>query len=98
MPAGEKDMTNQAISAVLDYFCIQARNAAQANLLLVELLRTVRLDRAQRVSVRQGTASADQLLRSIDDVRELLEAAGPPPRGIVEEFDLAQCGAEIVEG
>jgi CheY-like chemotaxis protein len=31
-------------------------------------------------------------------VRELLEAAVPPPRNVVEEFDLAQCAAEIVEG
>jgi two-component system, sensor histidine kinase and response regulator len=91
-------MTNQAISAIMEHFCIQARNAAQANLLLVELLRGMRLDRAQRVSVRQGTAGADQLLRSIEDVRELLEAAVPPPRNVVEEFDLAQCAAEIVEG
>jgi CheY-like chemotaxis protein len=91
-------MTNQAISAIMEHFCIQARNAAQANLLLVELLRGMRLDRAQRVSVRQGTAGADQLLRSIEDVRELLEAAAPPPRNVVEEFDLAQCAAEIVEG
>jgi CheY-like chemotaxis protein len=43
-----------------------------------------------------GTASADQLLRSIDDVRNLLSRAPAAP-GTTEEFDLMPCVSEILE-
>ncbi len=42
------------------------------------------------------TASADQLLRSIDDVRSLLSRAPAVP-GTTEEFDLMPCVGEILE-
>lgn len=43
-----------------------------------------------------GTASADQLLRSIDDVRDLLSRTPTAP-GTTEEFDMVRCAGEIIE-
>ncbi len=43
-----------------------------------------------------GTASADQLLRSIDDVRDLLSRTPTAP-GTTEEFDMVRCASEIIE-
>jgi CheY-like chemotaxis protein len=43
-----------------------------------------------------GTASADQLLRSIDDVRDLLSRTAAAP-GTTEEFDIVRCVTGIIE-
>ena len=43
-----------------------------------------------------GTASADQLLRAIDDVRDLLSRA-PAASGTTEEFDMVPCVNGILE-
>jgi CheY-like chemotaxis protein len=64
-------MTNEAISAMLDYFYDEAALGA-------------------------GTQSADHLLRSIDDVRDLLSRTPAPPVAM-KEFDLVERVAEIVE-
>jgi len=61
-----------------------------------ELLRDVPMDSAQRELTAAGIASADQLLRSIDDVRELLSHT-PAPAATLEEFDLTRSAGEIVE-
>jgi len=50
----------------------------------------------QRASAAIGRASADQLLRSIDDVRELLSSAAPTP-ATLEQFDLARSTSEIID-
>jgi CheY-like chemotaxis protein len=88
-------MTNEAILAILDHFCNEARNFAHATFGIMELRRSSDSD-APQDSVAIGRTSADQLLRSIDDVRDLLTSAVPEP-GAVEEFDLGLCAGEIVE-
>ena len=62
----------------------------------VEFLRDTVTDPAQRSSVAIGRTSADRLLRSIDDVRDLLSITVPPPAAL-EEFDLALCTGEIIQ-
>jgi two-component system, sensor histidine kinase len=92
----ENNVTNRAISAVLEHFCNEARNSAHATLGAIELLRELAPDPAKQAFLAIGSASADQLMRSIDDVRELLSEVSPAPK-TVEEFDLALSAAEIVE-
>lgn len=89
-------MTNEAISAILDHFHDEAESSAQASFAIKELLRDVSMDSAQRALTTAGTASADQLLRSIGDVRDLLSRAPATP-ATTEEFDLALCAREIIE-
>jgi CheY-like chemotaxis protein len=89
-------VNNEAISVILEHLCNEARNSVHASCGVMDLLRDVLTDPAQRASVEIGRASADQLLRSIDDVRELLSSAPPAP-GATEEFDLALYAAEVIE-
>ena len=89
-------MNNEAISAVLEHLCNEARNSMHTSFGVMDLLRDVLTDPAQRASVAIGRASADQLLRSIDDVRDLLSTTPRAP-GALEEFDLALYAAEVIE-
>jgi CheY-like chemotaxis protein len=89
-------MTNEAISAILEHLCNEARNSMHATLGVMELLRETITEPSQRASVAIGRASADQLLRSIDDVRELLSTA-PGVSSHAEEFDVTMCAGEIIE-
>jgi CheY-like chemotaxis protein len=89
-------VTNEAISAILDHFHDEAQSSAQASFAIKELLRDVPMDSAQRALTTTGTASADQLLRSIDDVRDLLSRTPAAP-AMTEEFDLALSAREIIE-
>ena len=90
-------MTNEAISAVLEHLCNEARNSVHATLGVMELLRNGVEDSARRATLSIGSASADQLLRSIDDVRDLVSNAPAAPVTL-EEFDLMACVSDIVEG
>jgi signal transduction histidine kinase len=89
-------MTNEAISAILEHLCNEARNSVHATFGLLELLRNVAPDSTRLVSMAVSGTSADQLLHSIDDVRELLSNVLQPPAAM-EEFDLALCAGEIIE-
>jgi CheY-like chemotaxis protein len=89
-------MTNEAISAVLEHLCNEARNSVHATLGVMELLRDESEDTERRVTLSIGRASADQLLRSIDDLRDLLSGAPPFP-GALEQFDLVGCTSDIIE-
>lgn len=89
-------MNNEAISAILEHLCNEARNSMHASFGVMDLLRDVLTDPAQRASIAIGRASADQLLRSIDDLRDLLSRA-PLPSASVEEFDLTTYAAELIE-
>lgn len=90
-------MTNEAISAILEHLCNQARDSAHATFGLMEMLRDLLPDSTRLSTLTVGTSSADQLLRSIDDVRELLSTAPPSNSVALEEFDLALCAREIIE-
>jgi CheY-like chemotaxis protein len=92
----ENDMNNQATLAILEHLSNQARNSMHATFGVMEFLRDTVTDPAQRSSVAIGRASADQLLRSIDDVRDLLSSSVPAPASL-EEFDLALCAGEIIQ-
>jgi CheY-like chemotaxis protein len=89
-------MTNEAISAVLEHLCNEARNSMHATLGVMEMLHDGSEDSERRGTLSIGRASADQLLRSIDDVRDLLSSAPAPP-ATLEEFDLVACASDIVE-
>ncbi len=89
-------MNNAAISAILEHLCNEARNSMHTSFGVMDLLRDVLTDPGQRASVAIGRASADQLLRCIDDVRELLSTAPLAPAPM-EEFDVALYAAEAIE-
>ena len=89
-------MTNQAIAAILEHLSVEARNSAHAAFGVMELLRDFGTDSARQVSMAIGTATPDRMLRDLDDVRDLLSHAPPPPARL-EEFDLVMCVAEIIE-
>jgi hypothetical protein len=89
-------MTNKTISAILEHLSNEARNSVHATFGIVELVREVIDDPMVRTSVAIGRAGADQLLRSIDDVRDLLSPA-PFGSATLENFDLVGSVSEIVE-
>src|SRR5271168_108862 len=91
----ENKMNNRATLAILEHLSNEARNSMHATFGVMEFLRDTVTDPAQRSSVAIGRTSADRLLRSIDDVRDLL--AGTPVVATPEEFDLALCAGEIIE-
>jgi len=92
----ENDMNNQATLAILEHLSNEARDSMHATFGALEFLRDTVTDPAQRSSVAIGRTSADQLLRSIDDVRELLSSTVPAP-ATLEEFDLALLAGEIIQ-
>jgi CheY-like chemotaxis protein len=89
-------MTNEAILGILDNLCNEARNSMHAVFGLLELPNGQIPDARWRSCVETDRASADRLLRAIDDARELLgsPAAAPEHDG---EFDLSVCLRETVE-
>ncbi len=89
-------MTNQTMLGLLDYLCNEARNSVHATFGLMALWASPVADPGWRTCLENSKSSADRLLRSIDDIRELLVAdgAGFEP---AEEFDLTLCLGEIVD-
>src|SRR5271165_5399660 len=81
-------MTKPAILKILNTLCREARDSVQATLGLIELRRDVDSGAASRNCLETARSSADRLLRSIDDIRELLSGA-PAPSKTVEHFDAA---------
>jgi CheY-like chemotaxis protein len=89
-------MTNEAILAVLNNLCNEARNSVHATFGLIELHRgATATDSSWQAGLEIGRASADRLLCSIDDVRDLL--SNTPVLDAVEEFDLSLCLGETIE-
>lgn len=89
-------MTNQSMLNLLDYLCNEARNSVHASFGLMGLRPDLLADPGLRTCLENSKSSADRLLRSIDDVRELLSPEGPalePP----EDFDLTLCLGETIE-
>jgi CheY-like chemotaxis protein len=89
-------MNNEAILSVLNNLCNEARNSAHAIFGLLELHRNAEADSATRACLDLGTRSADHLLRSLDDLRELLSSTPLAPQRL-EEFDVALCLRETTE-
>ncbi|HEX5227448.1 MAG TPA: response regulator, partial [Bryobacteraceae bacterium] len=74
----------------------EARNSVHASFGLMALRPDLLPDPNLRSCLENSKSSADRLLRSIDDVRELLSPQAPllePP----EEFDLTLCLGETIE-
>jgi len=89
-------MTKPAILNILNNLCKEARESVNTTLGLIELRRDENSCTASRNCLETGRRSADGLLRSIDDIRELL--SGPPtPAKTVEHFDAAGSVVKIVE-
>jgi CheY-like chemotaxis protein len=89
-------MTNEAILGILDNLCNDARNSMHAVFGLLEPPGDSLTDCRWQSCVETGRASADRLLRAIDDARELL--AGPPAAPQAGGgFDLSVCLREAVE-
>ena len=86
-------MNNEAILSVLNNLCTEARNSAHATFGLMELHHNAASDSTLLACLAISASSADRLLRSMDDLRELLSSASATPR-LVEEFDLAPCLSE----
>lgn len=89
-------MTNQAILSIFDYLCNEARNSVHGLFGLMEVSGDTASDFAWRGYIDGGRSGTDRLLRSIDDVRELL---GPelPAGGTAEEFEAALCLGEAID-
>jgi len=61
-------MTDQTITNLLSYLSNEARNAMHSIVGLMEMRADESRDAAERAGVDSCRASADRLLRSIDDV------------------------------
>jgi two-component system sensor histidine kinase/response regulator len=89
-------MTNETMLSLLDYLCNEARNSVHATFGLMAVFPTLVSDPGWRTHLENSKSSADRLLRSIDDIRELL-AIEPPPLEPTEDFDLTLCLGETIE-
>jgi len=89
-------MTNQTVLSLLDYLCNEARNSVHATFGLLALGPDLVADPNWTSCLDASKTSADRLLGSIDDIRELFSSDVPAP-GRVEEFDAALCLGETIE-
>lgn len=89
-------MTNQAMLSIFDYLCNEARNSVHGLFGLVEMRGETASDSAWRNYMEGSRLSTDRMLRSIDDVRELLSTESPTCQNL-EEFDAALCLGETID-
>jgi CheY-like chemotaxis protein len=101
-------VTNQAISAILEHLCNTARSSPHSAVetAAVETAAVETVESGSGTSPVAATpapavpinyrAGVDQLLRSLDDLRDLLSSA-PPESPTLEEFDLERCASEVLE-
>ena len=89
-------MTNQNIANLLGYLSNEARNAMHSIVGLMEMGLDESRDPGERAGVDLCRASADRLLRSMDDIQALFSDEALAP-GTPEEFDLQIALEDIVE-
>jgi CheY-like chemotaxis protein len=89
-------MTNQTILSLLDYLSNEARNSVHATFGLMALGPDLAADPNWQSCLDASKSSADRLLGSIDDIRELFSAEAPPA-DLAEEFDVTLCLGETIE-
>jgi len=89
-------MTNQTILSLLNYVCNEVRNSVQASFGLMALCPSQVPDPAWQTCLESSRSSSDRLLRSIDDIRELLSSE-KPACDTAEEFDVTLCLGETIE-
>jgi CheY-like chemotaxis protein len=88
-------MTNQTILSLLDYLCNEARNSVHATFGLMAL-SDLAADPNWQSCLNASKSSADRLLGSIDDIRELFSTEAPVA-DLAEEFDLTLCLGETID-
>jgi CheY-like chemotaxis protein len=89
-------MTNTAVLDILNHLCNEARNSVHATFGMMELLPPTAADPGWQTYLDISRSSADRLLRSIDDFRDLLSTTSVAT-DTVEEFDLALCLGETID-
>jgi CheY-like chemotaxis protein len=89
-------MTDAAVLDILNYLCNEARNSVHASFGVMELLPAAGAGSAWQNYIDISRSSADRLLGSIDDFRDLFSSV-PLATDAVEEFDLALCMGETIE-
>jgi CheY-like chemotaxis protein len=88
-------MTNQTVLSLLDYLCNEARNSVHATFGLMALCPDMGADPNWQNCLDSSRSSADRLLGSIDDIRELFSPEAPLA-DLAEEFDVTLCLGEII--
>jgi CheY-like chemotaxis protein len=87
-------MTREATLKLLDHLCNEARNAMHTTFGLIESEPDRAADPVWQNCLDASRTSADRLLRTIDDLREI--AGGEPADGgTTEEFDVTKSVREI---
>ncbi len=89
-------MTNQTILSLLGYLCNEARNSVHATFGLMALCRDQSVNPNWQICLDASKSSADRLLGSIDDIRELF-SNDAPAADLAEEFDVTLCLGETIE-
>jgi len=89
-------MTNQTILSLLDYLCNEARNSVHATFGLMALSSGLASDPNWQSCLDSSKSSADRLLSSIDDIRELFSAEAPVAE-LAEDFDVTLCLGETID-
>jgi two-component system, sensor histidine kinase and response regulator len=89
-------MTNQTILSLLDYLCNEARNSVHSTFGLMALCPDLAADPNWQSCLDTSRASADRLLGSIDDIRELFSTEAEVA-DLAEEFDVTLCLGETIE-
>jgi CheY-like chemotaxis protein len=89
-------MTNQTVLTLLNYLCNEARNSVHASFGLLASRPSLTQDPDWGTCLDNSKSSADRLLRSIDDIRELLSTE-KPVFDPAEEFDVTLCLGETIE-
>lgn len=87
-------MTSEAILPLLDHLCNEARNSMHAAFGMAEVQAEPVAPAVWHDWLQASRASTDRLLRTIDDLRELV--AGPPQVWeSAEQFDLTLAAGEV---
>jgi CheY-like chemotaxis protein len=89
-------MTNQTVLTLLNYLCNEARNSVHASFGLLALCPSLIPDPGWRTCLDNSKSSADRLLRSIDDIRELLSTENTT-FDPAEDFDVTLSLGETIE-
>src|SRR6266852_4275699 len=89
-------MTNQSITNLFGYLSNEARNAMHAIVGLMEMRVDEPRDPNERANLDICRASADRLLRSIDDVQALFSDEPSTPNAS-EEFDLQTVLEDVLD-
>jgi CheY-like chemotaxis protein len=89
-------MTNQTILSLLNHLCNEARNSVHASFGLMAVHSSLSPDPGWQTCLESCKSGSDRLLRSIDDIRELVTTE-KPVYDRAEEFDITLSLGETIE-